>query len=116
MAKTNGTPSNEKKFEELNSKSENFVEDKNPIETYGNGIFKNLGGIIKAISFIIAFFIIALSFVAAFFIFSKQAFYMALAIAIIIFGTVLAAIVMFLIYGLGHVICQNNEILKHLKK
>ncbi len=102
---------------DISSTSENTqkVED-SPFEAYGNGIFKNLGTIIKTVSFIIAFFIVILSFVAAYFLFSKQPLYMAISLGIVILGTVVAAIVMFLIYGLGHVICQNNEILKELKK
>lgn len=86
-----------------------------PVEKYGNAIANNLGYIIKAISFVVAFAIIILTFAVAFLVFSKQPLYIALSLGIVIVGTVLAAISMFLIYGLGHLIIQNNEILKRLK-
>ena len=84
-------------------------------EKYGNGIFKNLGNIIKSIAFIICFCIIAISFIGAFFLFTFDKFFMAIAVGLMIFGTVIALITMFLIYSLGHIINQNNEILSRLK-
>ena len=40
----------------------------NPVNTYSEGIFRHIGTIIKAISFIVAFGIIIISLVAAYFI------------------------------------------------
>lgn len=88
----------------------------NPAMIYADGIYKNLGNVVKAISFILCIGIIILSFIVAFFVFSKTAFSIALSLCIIIFGTVLAAIVFFPIYAVGHIVCQNNEILKRLNK
>lgn len=106
--------------EDISSSSGSTVKRKpqksGPIANYGNGIFKNLGSIIKMISFFIAFAILAVSFVAAFFLFSKDSFFMAISLGILIFGIVVAAITMFIIYGIGHVICQNNEILRQLRE
>lgn len=105
-------------MEDISSSSPSLKKSKkksdNPITAYGNGIFKNLSGIIKAIAFIIAFFIIAVSFVLAYFLFSSDKLFMAISLGILIFGTAVAAIVMFLIYAIGHLISQNNEILKKL--
>lgn len=104
-------------MEDISSTSSEFrKQNDGPITVYGNGIAKNLGGIIKAIGFILAFVIIAVSFVIAYFLFSTEKFFMAISLAIIILGTVSGVIILFLIYGLGQIICQNNEILRRLNK
>lgn len=87
---------------------------KDSVNAYGDGMFNALGNIIKAIAFILAFAIIILSFFAAFFFFTIDNVLSPMALAVIIGGTVLAAILFFPIYGLGHVVNQNNEILKRL--
>lgn len=86
------------------------------VEQYGNGIFKHLGNIIKAISFLVAFGIFGLCLFVGFYLYSKDKSFATISLAIIIAGIVIALMVMFLIFGLGHVICQNNEILRRLKK
>ncbi len=86
------------------------------VEKYGNGIFKNIGTIIKFIAFLLCFSVIILSFFAAYFIFSFNALFVTIAAGVILFGTVLGVILLFVIYGIGHIICQNNEILSRLKK
>ncbi len=85
-------------------------------EKYGNGIFKNIGTIIKFIAFVICFFIIAVSFVGAYFLFSFDKFFMALAVGFVVAGLILGLISLFLIYGLGQIVCQNNEILSRLNQ
>lgn len=87
-----------------------------PLTEYGKGIFKKLGGIIKVISFLVSFFIFAVTLVLGLILYKIDAFFMPFAIAIVIFGALLALIVMFLIYGLGQVISQNNEILRRLER
>lgn len=87
---------------------------KNYVDEYSKSIFKNLGNIIKGISFMIAFAIIGVSFLLAYFLFSPEPLYIAISLGIIIFGTIVGAIVMFLIYGMGQIICQNDEILRRL--
>ncbi len=82
---------------------------------YGRGIFKKLGGIIKAISFVVSFFVFAVMLVIGFVLYKVDVFFKPFAIAIVIFGAVVALIIMFLIYGLGQVISQNNEILRRLE-
>ena len=85
-------------------------------EKYGNGIFKNIGTIIKFIAFLICFSVIILSFFAAYFIFTFNALFLTIAAGVVLFGTILGIILLFIIYGIGHIICQNNEILSRLKK
>lgn len=88
----------------------------NPVSAYGNTLFKNLGTIVKVISFIVALAIIAVVFVAAFLILKIfDSFFTPVAIGIIIVGTVIAAFTFFIIYGIGHAICQNDEILRRLR-
>lgn len=104
-------------MEDISSTSKEFRKrNSGPVAAYGNGLFKGLGTIIKTIAFLIAFAIIGVSFVLAYFLYSAEALYIAISLAIIIFGTLVAAITFFLIYGLGHIICQNNEILRRLNE
>ncbi len=104
-------------MQDISSTSREFRAKNADIKTkYKRGLFKNIGMIIKAISFIIAFSIIAVSFVLAFFLYSKDPLYMAIAGVIIIFGTAVALITMFLIYGLGQLLCQNDELIRILKR
>ena len=109
---TNNVP----EMEDISSTSVEFRAKKNPVMAYSSGLYKNLGNIIKAIAFIIAFAIIIVGFVIAFFLFSKTAFSIALSLAAIIVFTLIAACVFFPIFGLGQILCQNNEILKMLNK
>ena len=88
----------------------------NPVSAYGNTLFKNLGTIVKVISFIVAIAIIALVLGVAFLILKIfDSFFLPIAIGIVIVGTILAAFTFFIIYGIGHAICQNDEILRRLK-
>ncbi len=103
-------------MQDISSTSKEFRErSADPMSTYKRGLFKNIGTIIKAISFIVAFGIIAVSFILAFFLFTKDPLYMAIAAVIVIFGTFFALIVMFLIYGLGQLLCQNDELIKIMR-
>lgn len=103
-------------IEDISSTSPEFRAKKNPVMAYSDGLYKNLGNVIKVIAFVLGFGIIILSLVLAFFLLNKTAFGIALALAVIIFGTVIAACVFFPMFGLGHILCQNNEILKMLNK
>lgn len=86
------------------------------VEKYGNGLFKHMGGIIKFIAFLICFSIIIGSFVAAYFFYSSSSFSKILSYAILGGGTAIALIFLFMIYGMGHIICQNNAILTRLNQ
>ncbi|MBR7071899.1 MAG: hypothetical protein IKI29_07070 [Clostridia bacterium] len=85
---------------------------KSPVRRPSNGF----GNIIKTIAFLVGFFFVAVTFVAAFFLYSKSPLFMAIALAVIIAGTVFATIVTLLIYALGHLIVQNNEIIDKLNR
>ncbi|MBR0465890.1 MAG: hypothetical protein IJJ40_00130 [Clostridia bacterium] len=82
------------------------------VDTYGNFCLKSLGNIIKVIAFIVAFGVIILSLVLGLTILKAKAGLSMLSFVAIIAGTVFAAILFFPLYGIGHIICQNNEILR----
>lgn len=75
-----------------------------------------LGNVVKTIGFFIGFVLVAVTFVGAFFLYSKAPLFMAISLAVIIIGTLIATMVTILIYALGHVIIQNNEIIDKLNK
>ena len=75
-----------------------------------------LGNVVKAIAFIVGFVMIAVTFVGAFFLYSKAPLFMAIALAVIIAGTLSAAMVTVLIYAIGHLIVQNNKIITKLNE
>ncbi|MBO4694272.1 MAG: hypothetical protein J5659_07785 [Clostridia bacterium] len=90
------------------------IELKDPVDLYGKLIYNNLGKTLKTIAYIVAIATILLGFGAAFLIFKKEATYIALSFAMVLVFTAVAAVEFFVIYGLGHSIQQNNEILKRL--
>lgn len=103
-------------MEDISSTSAEFKAKRNPVMAYSSGLYKNLGNVIKVIAFALAFVIIIVGFVAAFLLFSKTAFSIALSLAVVIIFTLIAACIFFPLFGLGHILCQNNEILKMLNK
>ncbi len=115
MTENNNVNSNDF-IEDISSTSPEFRAKKNTVMAYGNGLYKNLGNVIKVIAFVLGFGVIILSLVLAFFLFNKTSFGIALALAVIIFGTIAAACIFFPLFGLGHLLCQNEEILKMLNK
>ena len=114
MSENNQYPIHE--MEDITSASEEFKAKKDPVGTYGNALYKNLGNVIKSIAFILSFGVILIGFLAAFLLFTKTTMSVILTFAIIIFFTLIAASVFFPIYGIGHIVCQNNEILEKLEK
>lgn len=107
---SSSTPNNHKPPKSKKGKKEN------PVSAYGNSLFKNLGTIIKVISFIIAISLILLVLAVAFLLLKVfDSFFTPIAIGIVILGTIIAAFTFFIIYGIGHVICQNDEILRRLR-
>ena len=96
--------------------SETFDTLKGIFSKYSNGIFNSLGTLIKGISFVVAFAILIIFILVAFLMLSSDMNFMGLAICIVLVGIIVAAIFMFLIFGLGHLITQNDEILKLLKE
>jgi len=76
--------------------------------------FKNLGNIIKVISFIVAIAIFLVHILAAYILFAFKSLYLTISIAIVVFGLIVSLIALFLIYASGHIINQNNEIISKL--
>lgn len=101
-------------FEDISSSS---PKKKNPIkeiEEHSARAFKHIDRTIKTIAFIVAIGIF-LAFVAiGFVLISLDKVFSLIALGLVIFGLVLAIIILFLIYATGHIISQNNEILKKL--
>ena len=83
-------------------------------ENYGNGVFKHLDRIIKAISFIVAIGILLIFAAIAVVLVMLDKIFAVVAVAVFIVGIILAIISLFLIYAIGHLISQNNEIMKQL--
>ena len=83
-------------------------------ENYGNGVFKHLDKIIKAISFIVALMILLVFAGVAAVLIMLDKIFAIVAVGVFIVGIVLSIIILFLIYAVGHLISQNNEIIKRL--
>lgn len=92
------------------------AENKKVLNRNIKGVANGLGSIIKAISFLVAFFVLAMFFAAAYLLYTKDPLFTAISIAIIIAGVVVSTIVMFLIFAMGQIITQNNEILKKINE
>lgn len=77
---------------------------------------KNIDKIVKVISFVISiailFAFILVSIVLALF----DEIFVIVSVAILIVGIVISLITLFVLYGMGHILTQNNEIIELLKK
>ncbi len=88
---------------------------KKGMENYGEKGLKGIDKVIKLIAFVVSiftFFIFLAGSVVLYFFDSTLLFVSAL---ILLFVIVISLISLYLIYGLGHIITQNKEILKRLK-
>lgn len=83
-------------------------------QNYGNGVFKHLDKIIKAISFIVAIAALLLFAAVGIVLVMLDKIFAVVAVAVFIVGIILSVISLFLIYAIGHLISQNNEIIKKL--
>lgn len=83
-------------------------------QNYGNGVFKHLDKIIKAISFIVSLGILLMFAAVAAVLVMLDKIFAVVAVAVLIVGIILSLVVLFLIYAVGHLISQNNEIIKRL--
>lgn len=103
-------------FEDISSSS--LPKTKNSLkavsQNYGNGVFKHLDKIIKAISFIVSIGILLMFAAVAAVLVMLDKIFAVVAVAVFIVGIILSLMVLFLIYAVGHLISQNNEILKRL--
>ena len=100
-------------MEDISSKSKKFKL-KDPVDFYGKLVYSRIGKIIKVIAYIVAILTVLVGIGAAFLIFKNQAAFIALSFAVVLVFALVGTIEFFIIYGLGHVIEQNNEILKRL--
>ena len=88
----------------------------NPIDSYGKLVYKNLAKVIKFIAYALAILIVLAGIIGAFFIQMKLHGLTFLAVGLFFAAAVVAFIAFFIIYGIGHIIAQNEEILKRLNR
>ena len=100
-------------MENISSKSKDFKL-KDPVDLYGKFLFNNLGKTVKFIAYLVAAITLLAGIVAVLFIAKSNVGFLVLGCAILLALAVLAFIEFFIIYGIGHIIDQNNEILKRL--
>lgn len=101
-------------YEDISSSSKKTVNKKEIPANISKGFLKHIDKIIKAISFIVAFAVLIVSIALGAVLIIIDKIFVVVAIGVLIVGIALALISLFLIYGLGHMITQNNEILKRL--
>ncbi len=101
-------------FEDISSSSKSKKGIRASSNDYANGAMRHLDKVIKAISFIVALLVAAVFFIVAAIVVTLDASFKFIALAIVIVGIILALICLFLIYGLGHIITQNKQILRRL--
>lgn len=87
---------------------------KRAADSYANATFKNIDKAIKIIAFVVAasFFLVFLLGAAVLYLMDKSLIF--LCALILVLGAAISLIFLFLIYGIGHIISQNKEILKKL--
>ena len=81
---------------------------------YSKKAVTNIDKVVKAISFIVAAFVLLVFAAAALVLFLMDKAFLVIAAAVLAVGIVFALIFLFIIYGIGHIITQNNEILKKI--
>ena len=84
------------------------------VDSYGEGAARNIDKVIKAISFIVAIGIFLLFAAVAVVLYLLDEMFTIVAIGVLVLGIVISLITLFIIYGIGHIITQNKEILKRL--
>lgn len=84
------------------------------VNAYGSFIYNHLANVIKVIAYIVAVANLIFGFVVAAFVFRLKLTYIAISFFSILLFAIIAAVMFFVIYGIGHSIEQNNEILSKL--
>ena len=100
-------------FEDIRSSTPRRMPDFSA-KAYSEGAFKNIDKVIKAIAVIVAVCILLLFAAVAAVLVLLDKIFLILSIGILVFGIILSLIFMYLIFGLGHIITQNKEILRRL--
>ncbi|MBR4910781.1 MAG: hypothetical protein IKZ47_05625 [Clostridia bacterium] len=85
-----------------------------PLELFGKFVYKNIAKVIKLIAYVVAIATIVIGIAIAFFIFKHVDKFVAISYAIVLGSAIIAFIEFFIIYGIGHIIEQNDKILKRL--
>lgn len=102
-------------FEDISSTSPSFRKEiLSATKEYGNGAFRHIDTIIKIIAFIVAIMVLILFFAAAAVLVMLDQSFKVIALAVVVVGVILSLISLFLIYGIGHIITQNKQILRRL--
>lgn len=102
-------------FEDISSSSESHKNElRNAAKNYGNDSLRHLDKIIKTISFIVALIVAAVFFLLAAVLVMLDSSFKVIALGVVVVGVILSLIFLFLIYGLGHIITQNKQILRRL--
>jgi len=82
------------------------------VDNYGDTAVNNIDKVIKAISFIVAIGIFLVFAAIAVVLYLLDKMFTLVAIGVLVLGIVMALIMLFIIYGIGHIITQNNALLK----
>lgn len=101
-------------FEDISSSSPKNIKPIAELEEHSNRAFKNIDKTIKTLAFVVSIGIFLIFAVLAAVLIILDKIFFVVSIGLIVVGAILAIIIMFLIYGTGHIISQNNEILKKL--
>lgn len=103
-------------YEDINSSSKKgkLKRASAAVKSYENGALRHIDKIIKAISFIVAIGVFIIFAAIAAVLVMLDEIFAAVSVAIFIVGIILALIFLFLIYGMGHIITLNKEILRRL--
>ena len=78
------------------------------------GTARCLDKIVKAIAFLLALFVLLLFVAGAYILYKMDKSFSMIALCVLIAGVSFSLITLFMIYAIGHIITQNNEILKRL--
>ena len=98
-------------FEDISSSTES---EKTIIDKYTSKAISNIDRVIKLIAFIVAIGIFLLFAAVAVVLVLLDSIFTIVAVGVAVLGIVLAIISLFLIYGMGQIMSQNNEILRRL--
>lgn len=89
---------------------------KKAADGYGNSAFKNIDKVIKLIAFVVAIAFLLLFLAGAYIVYKLDKTFLFVSALIAVVGVAISLIFLFLIYGTGHIISQNKEIIRRLDK
>ena len=77
---------------------------------------QNIDKILKVVSFVVSIAILLVFILIAVVLVLLDEIFMLVSVAVLILGLLVSLINLFIIYGLGHIIAQNNQIAENLNK